>query len=163
MMKEDPKSKERVFDELMEGDHVLVHLDGSASAVRVPDHLRANALLTLKLSYKFQGEITPAKEGITAWLRFSGNYEECFLPWDAIWGITAESGEQIIFPDSLPAPLQGRLGGMLSKLLNVAQKKTTGKIEEREAQHSNEAKAAQDSVREAKTTSRARPFLKRIK
>ena len=99
------KDKLARFQEFMKGDHALVHLDSTANDVEVPDHLKGNSSLTLKLSYLFQGETTTDEQGVVTYLKFSGNYFRCFLPWTAIWGLTGSDQKQLIWVEDLPPDL----------------------------------------------------------
>lgn len=96
------KSKIKCFEEWMAGDHALVHIDSSRESVIVPSHLKNNPALTLKLSYLFNGKTTFNENDISAHLKFSGNYFECIIPWDTLWGMSSENGEQKIWKDSFP-------------------------------------------------------------
>ncbi len=96
------KSKQKVFDEWMEGDHVLVQLDARHEGVSVPSHLADNAALTLKLSYRFQGSTTADEKGIVSYLRFAGDYSECVIPWDAIWGMTSAEKQTEVWTEDVP-------------------------------------------------------------
>ncbi len=94
--------KRRLFEEWMKGDHVLVHLDSRRDGVSVPSHLENNPTLTLKLSYLFQSKTTVSDEAINSFLKFSGNYFECILPWTAIWGMTNDASQNQVWPEDLP-------------------------------------------------------------
>jgi len=93
------------FDEWMLGDHALVHLDSRRAGVEVPDNLKNNPSLTLKLSYLFSGETTHDESGITTYLKFGGNYSKCVLPWSAVWGMTSAEGKQMVWPKDMPNEL----------------------------------------------------------
>lgn len=94
--------KRRLFEEWMKGDHVLVHLDSRRKGVSVPAHLENNPTLTLKLSYLFQSKTTVSDDAINSFLKFSGSYFECILPWDAIWGMTNDASQNQVWPEDLP-------------------------------------------------------------
>ena len=83
----------------------MVHFDARNEASEVPAHLADNPSLTLKLSYAFQGETVYDDEEITAYLKFNGDYFKCVIPWDSIWGLTAEDGNQVIWAEDLPKEL----------------------------------------------------------
>ena len=91
------KQKKEVFEKLMQGDHILLHLDSNHNEVIVPVHLKGNPTLTLKLSYYFQGKTSHDDNTITTELVFSGRYFECLIPWDAIWAMTDEKQESYIW------------------------------------------------------------------
>ncbi|MCB0358849.1 MAG: hypothetical protein KDD44_04415 [Bdellovibrionales bacterium] len=98
----DVQAKRDKFDEFWSGDHILVHLDARHDDVRVPEHLGGESALTLKLSAFFQGEITHDEQQIVAYLKFGGAYEKCVIPWEAVWGMTSDKQEQVIWPEDLP-------------------------------------------------------------
>lgn len=100
-----PLNKIKLFTEWMKGDHVLIHLDARREDVRVPEHLKEQTALTLKMSYLFQGKTEHNEEGITSYLKFSGLYQECHIPWSSIWGITSADGEQVVWPEDTPKEL----------------------------------------------------------
>ena len=109
MTKNTPPSKQTAFEEAMAGDHALIHLDSSRPGVEVPSHLQGNHALTLKLSYNFQGETTHDEKEVVTYLRFSGTYQRCVLPWSAIWGITGADGKNTIWPQDLPLEIVKRM------------------------------------------------------
>lgn len=108
----------------MNGDHVLVHLNSCVKSCIVPEHLADNPGLTLKLSYLFQGDTTHDDEAITTYLKFSGNYQKCVLPWSCIWGMTGDKGEQRTWPKDIPKELffqaaKQQLSAISKKLFKV--------------------------------------------
>lgn len=134
-----------LFSEWMKGDHVFVHLDARRDGVIVPAHLRETANLKLKLSYGFQGEISQDDLGVSAYLKFNGQYEQCVLPWSAIWGLSNEEGETCLWTEELPAELAhlGKLPKMEPKQLIPAQAPKLSVV--------------------GKTSTRQKPELRRIK
>lgn len=94
--------KRRLIDEWLGNDHVLLHLDSRVSAVKVPDNLLGNPLLTLKVSRLFHGRIDLEESGISVSLKFSGEYFECFIPWNSIWAVSSDKGERKVWEDVLP-------------------------------------------------------------
>ena len=101
--------KKRLVDQWLGFDHILVHVDSRVKGVQVPDSLLGNFMLTLKLSRLFYGKIELQESGITAQLKFSGEYFDCFLPWDSIWGVSSEKGEEKIWNNFLPPELTRNL------------------------------------------------------
>lgn len=94
--------KRRLVDQWLADDHILVHLDSSKEAVRLPLSFKNNPGLTLKLSRLFNGAVELQEEGILTQLKFSGEYFDCFISWDALWGVTSEKGERKIWENSMP-------------------------------------------------------------
>lgn len=116
------KQKRSKFEKLFEDDHVLVHLDSRTSAndvpcpnitddititdtpaiMNLPEHLKNNPAMTLKMSHLFQGTTTWDDEKIVALLKFNGSYHRCIIPWSAIWGMTSFGNEQILWHEDMP-------------------------------------------------------------
>lgn len=123
------KQKEKLLDEwLQELDHVLIHLDSRRDGVIVPEDYANNPTLTLKISYNFQGQIKLTEKEVTAFLKFSGSYVECHLPWTAIWGITGSDERNKIWSEDVPKELlvqmaKQKLGELKGRLFG--KKKTT--------------------------------------
>lgn len=107
MTADTPQDGEKIalFAEWMKGDHVFVHLDARRDGVSVPPHLAMNENLKLKLSYHFQGETTHDDAAISVYLKFNGKYEQCILPWSAIWGLSNSDGETCLWTENLPPEL----------------------------------------------------------
>jgi stringent starvation protein B len=117
MSSEDKFSTLELF---LEKEFVLVHLNSGAQGVVVPEHLKNNPSLILKLSRLFAGVMSvDPQTGITAELLFSGSYFTCMLPLEAIWGIvSSDEGEGKVWEESAPSPL---LAAFLSSSLKKAQ------------------------------------------
>lgn len=147
------KLKEKKFSEWFKDDHILLHIDSRKAGVAVPENLVNNPALTLKLSCNFQGATNFDASGITSYLRFAGNYFECILPWDAIWGMTSAKSEQQLWPEDIPPELVAELAKAKLKQFGA---KLFGKKDKGEKQEIPKPKV--DSPAEPKT-----PFLKRIK
>lgn len=121
------KQKILAFDKWMKGDHVMVHLDSRCSGVEVPEFLFNQPSLTLKLSYHFQGEVKRDDNAISAYLRFSGTYHKCVIPWTAVWGMTSIEGENSIWAEDMPKEVllkagHDKLRELGKKLFNFAGK-----------------------------------------
>lgn len=143
------KQKEKLLDEwLQELDHALVHLDSRKTGVVVPENYTNNPTLTLKISYNFQGQITLSDEGVTAYLKFSGSYFECQLPWTAIWGVTGSDERNKIWSEDVPKEL---LVQMAKQKLGEIKGRLFGK------------KKTEDQPTPEKPKSKRASLLKRIK
>lgn len=112
--------KIEVFETYMKGDHALLHIDSRKEGVQVPAQHRDNPSLTLKVSYLFRGETLHDETGITSYLKFSGEYTQCVLPWEAIWGITSSEGDTRLWPQDMPKELVAQAAR--AKLREVGQK-----------------------------------------
>lgn len=87
---------------LDDDDYVLVHLDPRNKDLFVPEHLTRDSSVTLKLSRYFRGKLEINEDAICAELLFGGEYFSCVIPFEAVWGCTSETGENIIWPESTP-------------------------------------------------------------
>ena len=134
-----PPNKKEVFELWMEGDHVLVHLDATRENVIVPSNLKSNSALTLKLSHLFQGRTTCSEEGVNTYLKFSGDYFECIIPWDAIFGITSESGEQKIWPASMQTTVLKKITDTITQKISkvVSNPNPTGEVSKADRKRPN--------------------------
>jgi|GEM_PF-3522255 len=103
------KRKLREFEKMIDDEYVMVNLDARAEGVIVPEGLKENAALALKLSRLFQGKMTSDDFGINVYLRFSGEYFQCVLPWDSIWSIHGSSGQNVIWNEDVPSEIMIQL------------------------------------------------------
>lgn len=94
--------KKSILEEFLLEDHVMVFIDSSKEGVDLPEQLKNNPSLSLKLSYNFQGELSLDLEAIESYLRFTTGYYRCIIPWDAVWGVRSESGREQIFGEDIP-------------------------------------------------------------
>lgn len=159
-------AKQTLFEEWMEDDHVLVHLDSRLEDVVVPTNLQQNPALTLKLSYRFQGATTVTPQGITAYLRFNGDYFQVSVPWHSLWGMTSASGTQKIWPESVPADVMRTYLVSRLKELTGAEKPEIpeDQVPPTESHTPGLKVAASHEPADEKRPQRLhRPFLKRIK
>ena len=157
----DEGSKLSVFSEWFTGDHVLLHLDSRKSGVFVPSHLSDNHSLTLKVSRLFQGRTDYNEVQVSAFLRFEGDYFECVIPWDAVWGMTSANSEQRIWTEDLPTEVISQLA--LSKLKEIgARILGKGKKEEKKEGKEKEEKEEDEKLPKDETK-RKTPTLRRIK
>ena len=148
-------SKKEEVETALKGDHALIHIDARLDDVAVPSHLKPNPALTLKISYLFHGQLTVTDGGIEAYLRFSGNYFQCVVPWSAVWGLTTENGEQKIWNESLPQDL-------LAQLNQFSSKEVGSELQRAEKQAEVEADSAVTAEDTSKLESK-KPTLRRIK
>ena len=159
--------KQKRFAEWMKGDHVMLHLDARREGVQLPEHLMNNPSVTLKLSYNFQGSTTIDDRQITSYLRFGGVYHECVIPWSAVWGITASTDENQIWPEDLSREL-------LLQLATNRIKEIGGRLLGRKEKSEPETQTAIDAGPEPKpkadqdqdkigTGGKVHPFLRRVK
>ncbi|MCB0333114.1 MAG: hypothetical protein KDD55_06415 [Bdellovibrionales bacterium] len=102
---DDHADKSKLLDTLLDGDHVMIHLDARAPGVDIPEHLGRNHDLTLKISRRFRGRLELTENQIETELLFNEGYYPCTIPFAALWGVTDENGESKIWPYSTPKEL----------------------------------------------------------
>ena len=96
------QNKLDTLKEFLKQEYVLVHLNPKCKDVVIPDHLAADASVTLKLSRYFRGTMDVTEERVEAELLFGGSYFTCVIPLDAIWSCTSEDGDNPIWIQSAP-------------------------------------------------------------
>lgn len=143
------RSNEKIacFEEWMKGDHVMVHLDSRREGVSVPPMHEGNPSLTLQLSYAFRGETTHDHQEIHSFLKFQGEYFECILPWQSIWGFTSAEGESKLWPQDMPKEL---IVKMAQSKLQAVGKKLFGK----EPKTTDDSSTSESNTRKSNPSSR---------
>lgn len=96
------RQKQQTLRRLFDDDWMLVHVDTRVARVKAPEHLSHNPSVTFKLSRQFHGATEIAEDHLTADLLFGSSRFLCFIPFAAIWGVTAHRGSNIIWPESTP-------------------------------------------------------------
>lgn len=104
MSPQDPTQKEKfeALNRFLEDEYVMAHLDTANPDLVIPQHLKAQATVTLKLSRLFRGGIEVSSDRVVTNLMFNQKYFACIIPLSAIWGLTSEKGENILWPASTP-------------------------------------------------------------
>ncbi|MCO6432116.1 MAG: hypothetical protein J5J00_14750 [Deltaproteobacteria bacterium] len=97
---------------LINDEYFLVHLNTANESLLIPDYLKENGTVTLKLSRLFRGGIDLKESHIETSLLFNNEYADCLIPFEAIWGITSCKGENTIWPEDTPKEI---LKNLLSK------------------------------------------------
>ncbi len=138
----------------MQEDHVLVHIDARDEEVIVPEHLKDNPALTLKLSYQFQGRTTHDEKQICTFLKFSGNYVECVIPWARIWGLTNSKGKQQVWAEDLPSDV-------FAQLSNMFEGKEGGKKAEEKTKPTKAKPEKEENLKEGKFSAPIRALAKK--
>lgn len=103
------EKSEAIAGLLRDEDHILVHIDTAVEHVTIPENLKAQRTVTLKLSLLFKGKTELLDEFVKADLLFGGKYFECFIPYASIWGISSPSGKNLVWPASTPAEVLEKL------------------------------------------------------
>lgn len=94
------KIKRRILEDWLQFKTVQIRVSRRAPGVRLPDHLPE--IVTLNLNMGFRGEMSIREDGVDVLLSFSGCEFDCFIPWDAVLGITHEQFGDIMFPHAAP-------------------------------------------------------------
>lgn len=85
---------------------ILLHLDPRPDVVRVPQGLKQQHTLNLKISRHFQGRLEIKPDMVKALLLFGGDYFDCHIPFEKIWGITGEDNQAIFWEEDMPEEIK---------------------------------------------------------
>lgn len=95
--------KYEVINRLLEQEFVLVHINTKMAGLNLPTELLSREpFVTLKLSRSFRGAMEVKKTQVTANLLFSGEYFDCKIPFEAIWGMTGADDKSFVWKDEVP-------------------------------------------------------------
>lgn len=95
--------KKRIFDDLFKSsDHIFVIIDPRKDNVVIPENLKKDPILKLKLSINFNGTTETNEIGIYTFLKFGGDYFGCELPWKSVFCITDDLSKNNIFHEDAP-------------------------------------------------------------
>lgn len=99
------RSKRKLFEELLASTDVFVQVNPLKEEVELPAKFEEHPSIALKMSnaFNFQPEVND--KGIVATLKFGEEYFTCVLPWESIWGVYTESGENKIWKEDVPTKL----------------------------------------------------------
>jgi stringent starvation protein B len=96
--------------ELLAQGVATVHLDARHDQVRVPLAYRIYDSLPLNLSYRYEGvNLHLDDEDLCATLTFQGKPFRCVIPWQAVWGVTAEGGRGQAWLEDVPVSVRLRI------------------------------------------------------
>lgn len=106
------EEKLRFAEEVLARTSLHLHLDPRRPGVVVPEQLRAMPSVTLQVGrtgmYVPIPDLVVDREGVRATLSFSRQPCACVMPWSAVYGLVAETGESLVFdaevPPDLPPP-----------------------------------------------------------
>jgi stringent starvation protein B len=96
------REKHTTLNRYLEQQWALVHVNTSVPELVVPDHLKAQPTVSLRISRLFAGRLDIKKDHLKAELKFNGDYFTCQIPLEAVWGITSEKSEFAWWPQSTP-------------------------------------------------------------
>lgn len=143
------ESTKEVLEKLLQDEHCLIHVNTTFPGITLPDHLRTNPSVTLKISYYFSGALSVTDKEISTELRFGGNPFTCIIPIDAVWGATSFGGFHTTWDSRAPNPI-------LPVMLKKDQK-------EQKDQKGAKPKLVTSTSKENKPAKEKASFLKRIK
>jgi len=103
------KEKFETLNRLLDEEYILVHVDTTVEEVTIPENLKIQPTVTLKLSRLFRGGIELSSDRILSNLLFNNNYFACVLPLKAIWGVTSEKGNNVMWPESAPKAIMNEI------------------------------------------------------
>lgn len=103
-----PKKPETLH-RFLEDEYALVHVNTAYAGVSLPPHLAQQPTVTLKISRLFRGRLTVDEAGFTAELLFNQSYFTCVVPFGAMWGMTSLKGQNVVWPEDVPAGVLDRL------------------------------------------------------
>ncbi len=96
------RKKMELFSTWVADEDVYVQVDATASDVLIPESHKSDPMLTLKMSMAFNYQPVATENGIQVTLKFNGQYFDCSIPWERVWGLKANSGEQKIWKEDVP-------------------------------------------------------------
>jgi stringent starvation protein B len=113
----DERDKRQRLDALLADALVYVHVDARDERVQVPEHLKGEAALVLKLSHRFGLEtfdVGPVE--VVASLSFGGDRFRCVLPYAAVFAYSTDEQPFVaFFPESAPAELTEAIASVRSE------------------------------------------------
>lgn len=165
-MKDSAKEKQETLERMLSDEHVLVHLAPQAPGVELPDHLRRNPTVTLKLSRHFRGRMEISASEVSAELLFGERYFTCRVPLAAVWGMTSLRGQFLMWPDSAPtevlATLEQQAQARKAEALAAEAEDGAAPVPEKPSEP-QEPSSPENLPKGEDTATKQRPKLRRIK
>jgi stringent starvation protein B len=96
------ESKQDVITRLLNFEYILVFINTSVPGVVIPEYLKKEPTVTLKLSLHFEGKMEIYSDRVEAVLRFKGQYFPCSIPMNAIWGASTPKGSNYFWFEAAP-------------------------------------------------------------
>lgn len=98
-----PDEKQAVLDRLVTEGVVMLHLDARRPGVKVPTHLKNEMQLRLNFNHlRGKRDLAINGWGVRESLSFGGIWSQVAVPWSAIYALSAEGKEPLVFPEDLP-------------------------------------------------------------
>lgn len=96
------ETKQDVITRLLNFEYILVFVNTGAEGLIIPEYLKVEPTVTLKLSSHFEGKMEIHSDRVEAVLRFKGQYFPCTIPMNAIWGASTPKGSNYFWFESAP-------------------------------------------------------------
>jgi stringent starvation protein B len=106
--------KRSVVDAMLKDGPVLLHLDARRTGVRVPPDLAVDPSLVLRIGHNLTPaipDLTLDDEGVRATLTFRGVPHACVVPWSALFAVTNETGQGLVYDRDVPSEVAARMKG----------------------------------------------------
>ncbi len=97
-MKTSSDARKTIKTYLAKDKHLFIHANTQHPELIIPEYLKKDLHVTLKLSYYFETSVEVLKEKILATLLFSKNERfDCVIPIQSIFACTTENNEHYLF------------------------------------------------------------------
>jgi stringent starvation protein B len=106
--------KRSVVEAMLKDGPVLLHLDARRAGVRVPADLAVDPALVLRIGHNLTPPIPDLAlddEGVQATLTFRGVPHACTVPWAALFAVTNEAGQGLVYDKDVPREVAARMKG----------------------------------------------------
>ena len=156
------KDKVRLIKKLLdENECVLVFLNTANKDLVIPENLKKQDTITLQISLHFQGNMFFLDNGIKVQMIFDVDYEDCFLPWNAIWGAKGEEAPDTNYwLESMPRELKQKIMeiGMRDESLkpNTNDEKSTNHSADSDASNSEKVCDSKNNMKLIKETDKSK-------
>lgn len=106
--------KRSVVDAMLKDGPVLLHLDARRPGVTVPSSLAQDPALVLRVGHNLTPaipDLTLDDDGVKATLTFRGVPHACVVPWSALFAVTNEAGQGLVYDKDVPPEVAARMKG----------------------------------------------------
>jgi len=106
--------KRSVVDAMLKDGPVLLHLDARRAGVKVPPDLAGDPALVLRIGHNLTPaipDLTLDEDGVRATLTFRGVPHACVVPWTALFAVTNEAGQGLVYDKDVPPEVAARMKG----------------------------------------------------
>jgi len=95
-------SKRSLISTLLNLDYIYIFVNPKNGEVKLPENLKSQESVTLRLSRHFKGELKIEADHILAVLSFNSVYHACYLPYSCIWAVASPDGQTILWLEDAP-------------------------------------------------------------